>query len=123
MWYGLMTGTIEPAHLLGPDEYARAAQALIRRVGGLAWQFLGGTAIGRVLVILTLALAIVLLRFSATGHIGGVIGTAVLLLSALGVTAGSAVSAVGRVLRQAQAPLWEAELTHSIARAAVVLPE
>jgi hypothetical protein len=78
---------------------------------------------GRVLAILTAILAIALLFSSVTGHLGAIAGTAVFLLGALGVTAGSAVSTVGRILRQAQAPLWDAELSQSIAVAATILPE
>jgi len=123
MWYGLLTGAIEPTHLLGPDDYAKAAESLMRRVGGLAGHFLVRTWIGGVLVLLIMALGALLWWVLATGHLNAIAGTTALLLGAVGVTTGSAVTAVGKVLKQAQAPLWTAELIQGIATAATVLPK
>ncbi len=123
MWYGLLTGAIEPTHLLGPDDYVKAAESLVRRVGGLAGHFLVGTWIGRALILLIVALGALLWWVLATSHLNAIAGTTALLLGALGVTTGSVVTAVGKVLQQAQSPLWAAELIQGIATAATVLPK
>ncbi len=122
VWYGLLTGDQEPLHLLRRQEYVAAAEALLTGIGKLAWGFLATSTIGRVLGTMIMALIILFIGIIISGHLAAITGTAVLLLGALGVTAGGVVSSVRQVLLRAQTPLWEAELTGGIATAALHLP-
>lgn len=122
VWYGLLTGDLEPLHMLRRQEYVAAAEALLAGIGKLAWGFLATSMIGRVLGATIVALIILFVGIIISGHLAAITGTAVLLLGALGVTAGGVMSSVRQVLLRAQTPLWEAELTGGIATSALHLP-
>lgn len=123
VWYGLLTGEIDPLQLLEPRDYVAATESLLAYIGRLAWSFLVSNWIGRVLGLVALAVTIFLVAVSIMGRFPAVVGAAVLLLGALGVTGGSIASSVGRVLRQAQGPLWDAELANGVAAEALHLPD
>lgn len=122
IWYGLLTGEIDPLQTLRSEDYVQAAESLLKCIGELSWSFLTSNWIGRILAIIALGVSALLAAVSITGHLAAVTGTAVLLLGALGITAGSIVTAVRQALRQAQIPLWEAELTSGVAAATLRLP-
>jgi hypothetical protein len=119
----LLTGEIDPVQLLDPRDYVAATESLLAYIGRLAWSFLVSIWIGRVLGLVALAVTIFLVAVSIMGRFPAVVGAAVLLLGALGVTGGSIASSVGRVLRQAQGPLWDAELAKGVAAEALHLPD
>lgn len=122
IWYGLLTGEMEPLHMLRHVDYVTAAESLLASIATLAWTFLAGSRIGKALGAMIIAFSLLVLGISLTGHLAAFTGATVLLLGSLGVTAGGVVSSVRQVLRQAQAPLWEAELTRGIAAAATNVP-
>lgn len=122
IWYGLLTGGIDPLQTLRPEDYVQATESLVKRIGELGWSFLTSNWIGRILTIVALGVAALLAAVSITGHLAAVAGTAVLLLGALGITVGSVATSVRQALRQAQTPLWEAELTSGVAAATLRLP-
>ncbi|MGI8913052.1 MAG: hypothetical protein ACR2JY_04545 [Chloroflexota bacterium] len=122
VWYGLLTGDLEPLRMLRQEDYAAAAEALLAGIGKLAWGFLAKSTIGKVLGFMIALLIALFVGVVISGHLAAVTGTAVLLLGALGVTAGGVISSVRQVLLRAQTPLWEAELTGGIAAVALHVP-
>lgn len=122
VWYGLLSGDIDPLHMLRFEDYISAAEALVAWIGKLAWSFLTSNRTGRVLGAAVAVLSLLVLGISLTGHLTATIGTIVLLLGALGITIGGVASSVREALRQAQAPLWEGELIRAIAGTALCLP-
>jgi hypothetical protein len=123
LWYGLLSGDTDPIQLLRQQDYVKAAESMTASIGKLAWSFLLTTWIGRILGALVITFVLLVLRIALIGALPVLLGTIAALLGALGLTAGGVASAVRRVLDQAQAPLWEAELTQGIGAAALCLPD
>jgi len=118
VWYGLLTGQMDPLRLLRLEDYDAAATSLVRSVGTLAWEFLTATWIGRTLGLVAVVIGLALLAIAVTGQGAALAGVAVLWLGALGITAGSVAAAVRQTLRQARLPLWDAALARGIGAAA-----
>jgi hypothetical protein len=118
MWRGLLSGEKVPTNIAGADYYFKAMAAVVRRVSGLALQFLG-TTIG-----LLLALAVVVaglaLYFASRSNNNptGVLAAVVGLLSALGVTTGSIGASIKSAWSKAEDPLWKIEVSAAVAEAA-----
>ncbi len=118
VWYGLLTGQMDPLRLLRLEDYDAAATSLLRSVGALAWEFVTATWIGRVLGLVAIVIGLALLAIAVTGQGAALAGVAVLWLGELGITAGSVAAAVRQTLRQARLPLWDAALARGIGSAA-----
>jgi hypothetical protein len=117
MWRGLLSGEKDPDDIVSANFYFAAMASVVKRVAGLALQFLG-TTIGLLLflgvVVAGLALYISSTSTTSTGTLPAVIA----LLAALGVTTGSVGAAVQKAWSKAEGPLWAAEKTAAIANAA-----
>ena len=117
VWRGLLSGEKDPVNMLGADYYFAAMASLVRRISGLAAQFLG-TGIGLLLFLILMVAAIALYLSETARSTTGVLASVVTLLGSLGITAGSAWATVKKTLSQAEAPLWHAEVSAAVAHAA-----
>lgn len=117
MWRGLLSGEKVPKNIAGADYYFKAMAAVVRRVSGLALQFLG-TTIG-LLLFLAVVIAGLALYFSAKSNNNptGVLAAVVGLLSALGVTTGSIGASIKSAWSKAEDPLWQMEVSAAVAEA------
>ncbi len=117
VWRGLLSGEKNPMDIAGPTYYFAAMASVVRKVAGLAWSFLG-TGIGLLLFLLVIVAGAALYISSTAHNTTGILSAAVALLTTLGVTTGSAGSAVQKAWANAEGPLWEAEVSAAIANAA-----
>jgi len=117
VWRGLLSGEKNPMDIAGPTYYFAAMASVVRKVAGLAWSFLG-TGIGLLLFLLIIVAGAALYISSTAHNTTGILSAAVALLTTLGVTTGSAGSAVQKAWANAEGPLWEAEVSAAIANAA-----
>jgi hypothetical protein len=117
MWRGLLSGEKVPKNIAGADYYFKAMAAVVRRVSGLALQFLG-TTIGLILF-LAVVVALFALYFASRSNNNptGVLAAVVGLLSALGVTTGSIGASIKSAWSKAEDPLWEMEVSAAVAEA------
>jgi hypothetical protein len=124
VWRGLLSGEKDPVDLLELNDYVRAATGMAGTVAKLAGSFLVATPLGILLFVLALAATAALAYVVLAGIARDVIAGAIVLFGGtLGVTTGSVVASVKKVLAQAEEPLWQAELTRSIGVAALVEPD
>lgn len=117
VWRGLLSGEKDPKSIAGADYYFAAMASVVRRLAGLALQFLG-TWIG-FLLFLVIAVAGLALYFASTAHnTTGILAAVAALLSSLGITTGSVGASVKSAWSKAEKPLWEAEVAAAVANAA-----
>ena len=120
LWRAVLSGEKDCVDLLSGDDYAGAADRLLGHLRRLTLGFL------RRFWITTTALAVLVVAITATlvfvrsaSTVAGVVLTAA---AAIGLTWKSAASGLGRVLGQAQRPLWESELDAAVANAITRMP-
>jgi hypothetical protein len=123
VWRSLLAGEILARDVLTPGDYAKAASKmlaqLMKLVGGFVRSWTGAGTL--VLVAVVLAGGIWLLS-SGGNNTGRLLGGAVAVLAAAGITAGSAGSTLRRTLGTVQQPLWDAVLGDAISTATYVNP-
>lgn len=120
LWRAVLSGEKECADLLSGDDYVGAADRLLGHLRRLTLGFLRRfwittTALAVLVVVITATLVFV--RSAST--VAAVVLTAA---GAIGLTWKSAASGLGRVLGQAQRPLWESELDTAVANAITRMP-
>jgi hypothetical protein len=122
LWRSLLSGEKRPEDLLGPSDYVRAAQNLIRRTSGLAWNFVQGwwaLLLASLLVIWITATIIVSFL-----HGGSQTAVAIVaILGGLGISWKAIGATLGKMITRVEQPLWRVELAESIAVAATWVPE
>ncbi len=116
VWRGLLSGEKDPQSMLRADYYFAAMASVVRKVAGLAWEFIG-TGIGFFLVVIVIITALALYFEATSRNTTGVLAAVIGLLSSLGVTSGSAWGAVQKAFDKAETPLWEAEVGAAVAQA------
>ena len=120
VWRAVLMGEKSAVDSLTATDYVKAAGRLLGRFQQLLWEFLRRFWVPVGLVILVL-IALVYALTSITGAAAE--GAAVLgILATLGISFKGLTASLGKVLNQAEQPVWEAELDESIAVAVTCLP-
>ena len=120
LWRAVLSGERDGLDLLSTDDYLWAADQLLGHLRRLTVRFLRRfwlttTAVAAILVA---ALVVVVVVRAAPATIAAVLAAA----GAIGITWKGAASGLGRVLAQAQRPLWDSELDVAVANAVTWLP-
>lgn len=120
LWRAILSGEKDCLDFLSTDDYLRAADQLLGRIRHLTLRFVRHFWITTALtaVILVGAIVTVFLVHATSTVVAVVVAGA----GAVGVTWKGAASSLGRVLAQAQRPLWESELDAVVAGAVTLLP-
>jgi hypothetical protein len=115
LWRIVLTGEKRATELLEPENYVDAAEALAVKLRAAAIKVVRQyrIAIGVVVAILILAIALLLFTHGVTKALAGVSG----ILVALGLTWKGVGTIGGRLAAQLEAPLWGAELDGAITEA------
>lgn len=120
IWRTLLTGERAPVSYLALRDYLNAAVAIVDDYGRLAWSFATQPiAIG---LVVSLALVILVVALASVSTNSGIVGTVITALSAIGITGTSLVAGLKRLLDEADAILWHAEVGAAVALATNVLP-
>jgi hypothetical protein len=117
VWRGLLSGEKDPKNIAGADYYFAAMASVVRRLAGLALQFLG-TGIGFFLFLGVVVAGLALYYAANARNTTGVLAAVIALLTSLGVTTGSVGASVKSAWSKAEGPLWKAEVTAAVANAA-----
>jgi len=120
VWRAVLSGEKDCLDLLSTDDYLWAADRFLGHLRQLTLDFLRRFWVTTIAVALLLAAAIVtvvVVRTAAT-----VVAAVLTAVGAVGLTFGGAASGLGRVLAQAQRPLWDSELDVALASAVTRLP-
>ena len=120
LWRAVLSGERDGLDLLSTDDYLWAADQLLGHLRRLTVRFLRRfwittTAVAAILVA---ALVVVVVVRVASAVVAAVLAAA----GAIGITWKGAASGLGRVLAQAQRPLWDSELDVAVANAVTWLP-
>jgi hypothetical protein len=120
LWRAVLSGEKDCLDLLSTDDYLWAADQLLGHLRRLTLRFLRRFWITTtaVAVILVVAVATVLVVRAISAVVAAVLTAA----GAVGLTWRGAASGLGRVLAQAQRPLWDSELDVAVANAVTRLP-
>jgi hypothetical protein len=120
LWQTLLSGEKDGVDLLSTDDYLLAADQLLGHIRRLTLDLLRRFWIATVTVAAVLAAALVtVFTVRAASPVVAAVLTAA---GAIGLSWKGAASGLGRVLAQAQRPLWESELDVAVANAVTVLP-
>jgi hypothetical protein len=120
LWQALLSGEKDGVDLLATDDYLLAADQLLGHIRRLTLDLLRRFWIATVTVAAVLAAALVTVFTVRTAS--PVIAAVLTAAGAIGLSWKSAASGLGRVLAQAQRPLWESELDVNVANAVTALP-
>ncbi len=120
LWRAILSGEKDGVDLLSTDDYLSAADRLLGHLRQLTLGLLGRfwIATATVAAILVAALVAVFTVRAATSVLAVVLTAA----GAIGLSWRGAASGLGRVLAQAQRPLWEGELDVAVANAVTAMP-
>jgi hypothetical protein len=120
LWRAILSGEKDCLDLLSTDDYLWAADQLLGHIRRLTLRFLRRFWITTtaVAVILVVAIVTVLVVRAVSTVVAAVLTAA----GAVGLTWRGAASGLGRVLAQAQRPLWDTELDVAVANAVTRLP-
>jgi hypothetical protein len=120
LWRAILSGEKDCLDFLSTDAYLRAADQLLGRIRHLTLRFVRRFWITTTLaaVVLVGAIVTVLLVHATSTVVAVVVAGA----GAIGITWKGAASSLGRVLTQAQRPLWEGELDAAVADAMTLMP-
>jgi hypothetical protein len=120
LWRAILSGEKDGVDLLTADDYVRTADRLLGHLRRLTLGFLRRFWITTTAVALVLVAAIVtVLTVRAVSTTVAAVLTAA---GAIGITWKGAASGLGRVLAQAQRPLWDSELDVAVANAITLMP-
>jgi hypothetical protein len=120
LWRAILSGEKDCLDYLATEDYVQVADQLLGRIRHLTLRFIRRFWITTTLVTLILAGAIItVLRVHAAST---VVAAVVAGAGVIGVTWKGAAASLGRVLAQAQRPLWESELDVALARAVTWTP-
>jgi hypothetical protein len=120
LWRAVLSGEKDCLDLLSTDDYLWAADQLLSHIRRLTLRFLRRFWITTtaVAVIISVAVVTVLVVRAVPTVVAAVLTAA----GAVGLTWRGAASGLGRVLAQAQRPLWDSELDVAVANAVTRLP-
>ena len=120
LWRALLSGERDGLDLLSTDDYLWAADQFLGNLRRLTVRFLRRFWIttSAVAAILVAALVVLVVARAASAVAAAVLAAA----GAIGLTWKGAASGLGRVLAQAQRPLWDSELDVAVANAVTWLP-
>jgi hypothetical protein len=120
LWRAILSGEKDGVDLLTADDYVWTADRLLGHLRRLTLDFLRRFWITTTAVALVLVAAIVtVLTVRAVSTTVAAVLTAA---GAIGITWKGAASGLGRVLAQAQRPLWDSELDVAVANAVTLMP-
>jgi len=120
LWRALLSGERDGLDLLSTDDYLWASDQLLGHLRQLTVRFLRRFWVTTIAVAATVAAALVMVVVvrAASATVAAVLAAA----GAIGITWKGAASGLGRVLAQAQRPLWNSELDVAVANAVTSLP-
>ncbi len=120
LWRAILSGEKDCLDFLSTDDYLWVADRLLGRIRHLTLRFVRHFWITTTLaaVVLVGAIITVLLVHATSTVVAAVVAGA----GAIGITWKGAASSLGRVLAQAQRPLWESELDAAVANAVTWTP-
>jgi hypothetical protein len=120
LWRALLSGERHGLDLLSSDDYLSAADQLLGHLRRLTMRFLRRFWITTTVVAATVATALVVVVVvrAASAVVAAILAAA----GTIGITWKGAASGLGRVLAQAQRPLWDSELDVAVANAVTWLP-
>jgi hypothetical protein len=120
LWRAILSGEKDGVDLLTADDYVRAADRLLGHLRRLTLGFLRRFWITTTAVALVLVAAIVTVL--AVRAVSTTVVAVLTAAGAIGITWKGAASGLGRVLAQAQRPLWDTELDVAVANAVTLMP-
>jgi hypothetical protein len=120
LWRAILSGEKDCLDLLSTDDYLWAADQLLGHLRRLTLRFLRRFWITTTAVAVILVAAIV--TVSVVRAVSTVVAAVITAAGAVGLTWRGAASGLGRVLAQAQRPLWDSELDVAVANAVTWLP-
>jgi hypothetical protein len=120
LWRAILSGEKDGLDLLSADDYMWAADQLLGHLRRLTLGFLRRFWITTTAVALILVAAIVTVL--AVRAVSTTVAAALTAAGAIGLTWKGAASGLGRVLGQAQRPLWDSELDVAVANALTRMP-
>jgi hypothetical protein len=120
LWRALLSGERDGLDLLSTDDYLEAADQLLGHLRRLTVRFLRRFWVTTTAVAAILAAALVVVVVDRAGS--AVVAAVLAAAGAIGITWKGAASGLGRVLAQAQRPLWDSELDVAVANAVTWLP-
>ena len=122
VWRRLLSGEQVPEQLLNPEDYVQAGARMLDRIRGMSFRFLRRWWVPCLSILLVFgAISFALVHFAPAGTSKSV-AIVVSAFAALGVTWKGIGSTLGRVLSEAQTPLWDAEVLTALSIAATRLP-
>jgi hypothetical protein len=122
LWRSLLSGEKRPEDLLGPSDYVRAAQNLIRLTSGLAWKFVQSWWALLLLALLVISLTATIIVSFLHGDSQTAVAI-VAILGGLGISWKAIGATLGKMITRVEQPLWRVELAESIAVAATWVPD
>jgi hypothetical protein len=120
LWRAILSGEKDGLDLLTADDYVWAADQLLGHLRRLTLGFLRRfwiTTSAVALVVVAAVVTVVAIRAVST-----TVAAVLTAAGAIGITWKGAASGLGRVLAQAQRPLWDSELDVAVARAVTLMP-
>lgn len=120
LWRAVLSGEKDGIDLLSTDDYLWAADQLLGHLRRLTLRFLRRFWITTTSVAVILAVAVVTVVVARA--VSTVVAAVLTAAGAIGLTWRGAASGLGRVLGQAQRPLWDSELDVAVANAVTWLP-
>jgi hypothetical protein len=120
LWRAVLSGEKDSTDLLSTDDYLWAADQLLGHLRRLTLRFLRRFWITTTAVAVILAVAVVTVVVARA--VPTVVAAVLTAAGAIGLTWRGAASGLGRVLAQAQRPLWDSELDVAVANAVTRLP-
>ena len=120
LWRAVLSGEKDCIDLLSTDDYLWAADQLLGHLRRLTLRFLRRfwiTTTGVAVILAVAVVTVVVVRAVST-----VVAAVLTAAGAIGLTWRGAASGLGRVLAQAQRPLWDSELDVAVANAVTRLP-
>jgi hypothetical protein len=120
LWRAILSGEKDSLDLLSADDYMWAADQLLGHLRRLTLGFLRRFWITTTAVALILVAAIVTVL--AVRAVSTTVAAVLTAAGAIGLTWKGAASGLGRVLGQAQRPLWDSELDVAVANALTRMP-
>jgi hypothetical protein len=120
LWRAILSGEKDGVDLLSTDDYLLAADRLLGHIRRLTLGLLRRFWIATVIVAAILVGGLV--KVFTVRAASTVLAAALTVAGAIGLSWKGAASGLGRVLAQAQRPLWESELDVAVANAVTVMP-
>jgi hypothetical protein len=122
-WRAMLAGDTSPRRSLVAAHYLTAGQRFLARISKLAIGVAFGSRLGRVLLALTVLLALAVMVAVYVDRLPAVVASSFLFLGSAVTSAAGLASALRQGAAQIGAPLWEAELQSAMAEANTFIPD